>query len=461
MIAYVASRDRHGRLLGWVVSSYRSSALAATVAAHLPGTQLTIRDGGTVLFSDGASTTGAPDILSVGGRSWQLWVNAPGTADFAIVWLVLGLGLGIAAAVTLVLRQSATRERYATRMLAEREADEAALNRIATLVAEQGTPAEVFTAVAEQVGKLLDSHTAAVSRFEPDAGRGVVCGGWTPEGLDLAGSTFALDGGTASAEVFRTGHSARTPGSYENPGDPIMHLMSDLGGTGGIAAPIIVAGERWGALGAAYSSDSIPAGAEERLERFARLVGLAISNAEAWDRLERQASTDGLTGLANRRTFDARLQSELARAHRYGRDLSLVLLDIDHFKQINDRHGHGAGDRVLTRVAQLLSGTARRGELVARVGGEEFAWLLPETDAVGALGAAEKARELLAREDLPGVGRVTVSAGVRTAEPGDTPVALLRDADHALYWAKEGGRNMTVVYAREARETLEPATQRD
>lgn len=447
VIAYAPVRDAQGHLQGWVTASYRAEPLASMVASQFPGVRLRIDDGGTLLFADLAHPAGAPSVVRVAERRWMVWVSLPGTGDFTTTWLVLGLGLCVAAAVTLILRQSATRERYAMRMLAQHDAEEIAINKIATLVAEQGSPEEVFALVAEEVSRLLDSRTAAVSRFEPDASHGTVVGSWTPQSDALTGATFALDGVTASAEVFRTGRPARVGGGYQSDLDPIAPLMQDLGGTGGIAAPIVVGGQLWGAIGAAYSTDSIPAGAEEGLGRFARLVSLAISNADAWDQLSRQASTDSLTGIANRRTFDARIASELERVKRYGRELSLVLLDIDYFKEVNDRHGHHAGDRVLVRLAQLLSENARKGDLVARIGGEEFAWLMPETDEAGAFRAADRLRDAFAREVFPQIGWVSVSGGVQAAKDTHTAADLIRGADQALYFAKASGRNQTFVRA--------------
>jgi diguanylate cyclase (GGDEF)-like protein len=230
--------------------------------------------------------------------------------------------------------------------------------------------------------------------------------------------------------------------------------MIRVGGKGGVAAPITVAGNLWGALGAAFGEDLIPAGVEVRLERFASLVGLAISNADAWDRLARQASTDPLTGIANRRTFQESLTAEIARAHRYGRHLSLVLIDLDNFKGVNDRHGHQAGDRVLVLFAQLLSAHSRQGELVARMGGEEFAWLMPETDHHGAYTAAERVRTAIESTPFDDVGTVTLSAGVGSSENTRDADTLIRDTDRALYWAKDSGRNMTFLYNDEARATL-------
>jgi diguanylate cyclase (GGDEF)-like protein len=217
-----------------------------------------------------------------------------------------------------------------------------------------------------------------------------------------------------------------------------------LGASAGIAAPITVAGNLWGALGASYGPGPIPAGAEARLERFASLVGLAISNADARDRLERQASTDPLTGIADRRAFDERLSAEVARAQRYKRDLSLAIIDVDNFKAVNDLHGHPAGDRVLVGFAQRLNAQSRAGELVARIGGEEFAWLMPETDHNAAHAAASRVREAVESTPFGDVGKVTISAGIRSNTQARTVEELLRFADQALYSAKEGGRNTSV-----------------
>ena len=164
--------------------------------------------------------------------------------------------------------------------------------------------------------------------------------------------------------------------------------------------------------------------------------------------LERLARTDSLTGLANRRVLQEALLHERALAARSGEPLALILIDIDRFKDINDRHGHPAGDAVLTEVAHRLGATTRSGELLARVGGEEFAWVLPRTTVEGALNVAERARRAISAEPFAGVGHVTISAGV-SALTGSAceHEQLYRLADRALYEAKRGGRNRVVVAA--------------
>ena len=348
--------------------------------------------------------------------------------------------------MALNLRRATAVARESNRQLAIRDAEQSALTRVATLVARGAAPAVVFTSVAEQIAELLDSITGAVSRFDAATNQGIILGGWSQDGQDLAGMVYALDGVTASAETFRSGRPARTRSGYGSSSDPIAVSMLKLGGTDGVGAPITVAGKLWGALGASYGQGLIPAGAETRLERFASLVGSAISNAEAWDKLERQATTDPLTGIANRRAFNDRLGGEIARAQRYGRHLALASIDIDHFKAVNDLHGHPAGDRVLTAFAQLLSAHSRGEDLVARIGGEEFAWLMPETDTKGAYVAANRLREATESTLFALSEPVTVSVGVGSTETAPDADALVRDADRALYWAKDSGRNMALIY---------------
>jgi diguanylate cyclase (GGDEF)-like protein len=180
-------------------------------------------------------------------------------------------------------------------------------------------------------------------------------------------------------------------------------------------------------------------------------VGLILVLAHRIEILEaeRTAATlmsrhDSLTGLANRRAFDAFLLEAFNRARRYGRQLSLLTIDIDHFKSYNDSFGHPAGDEVLRGAAGVFTHVARETDLVARMGGEEFAIILPETGAVGAHAVAERMRESVAGLQLRRA--VTISVGVATLT-GSTPTAaaLLEESDTALYTAKSNGRDCVVV----------------
>lgn len=162
--------------------------------------------------------------------------------------------------------------------------------------------------------------------------------------------------------------------------------------------------------------------------------------------LERLARTDSLTELANRHVLQEALTREAARRSADGQQLALVLLDLDLFKQVNDRFGHPAGDAVLVEVARRLERTVRAGEVLARVGGEEFAWLLPACDAEEAVAAAGRARAAIASEPFGRAGRLTMSAGVGLVSTPSDGDALYRMADRALYEAKQSGRNRTCCH---------------
>jgi diguanylate cyclase (GGDEF)-like protein len=198
---------------------------------------------------------------------------------------------------------------------------------------------------------------------------------------------------------------------------------------------------------------------EHELEaRISDLEVVLAQSQGASRRLEREADADPLTGLANHRAFHGRLATEVERAQRYGRPLSLACLDVDGFKDVNDQFGHQAGDRVLREVAARLTTVARAADLVARIGGDEFAVLLPETTAEAAEAVARRAHELI-RVDLAGPGpSVTVSIGICDLEHASNADALVAFADGALYWAKDHGRDAVWRYRPEA---VEDASQYD
>lgn len=168
----------------------------------------------------------------------------------------------------------------------------------------------------------------------------------------------------------------------------------------------------------------------------------------AYAALERASHHDALTGLAHRGTFDAALDRELERVARYPQPLSLLLVDLDRFKGVNDAHGHDVGDAVLRATADALRGVGRRGDVVARVGGEEFAVVLPATAGTQALALAERLRSAVAATRVAGgegVVAVTASIGVAERRDGDDRDALYHRADAALYAAKRAGRDRVVV----------------
>jgi diguanylate cyclase (GGDEF)-like protein len=160
------------------------------------------------------------------------------------------------------------------------------------------------------------------------------------------------------------------------------------------------------------------------------------------DTCEEEAFTDHLTGLANRRRFERHLEREVSRTQRYGHPLCLLIIDIDHFKKVNDNFGHEAGDEVLRRLGKCLQEETRGIDLAARIGGEEFGLILPETEVEGGKEVAERARQAISQLEMPLVGRITASLGI-----ADFPAcafswaALVNAADAAMYEAKRSGRN--------------------
>jgi diguanylate cyclase (GGDEF)-like protein len=173
---------------------------------------------------------------------------------------------------------------------------------------------------------------------------------------------------------------------------------------------------------------------------------MSVVNTRLAAQVSHQALTDELTGALNRRALRQQAPELVTRAQASGRTLAVLLLDIDHFKRINDTHGHGVGDEVLREVVTVLRSQLRPEALVTRFGGEEFALVVPVRDAEGAQRVAERLRAAVATHDLPAAGtepplRVSTSVGLALLEPEESLESALRRADQALYRAKQGGRN--------------------
>lgn len=183
------------------------------------------------------------------------------------------------------------------------------------------------------------------------------------------------------------------------------------------------------------------------LEITASTGANALRNAQLFEEVQHRARTDSLTGLPNHRFFQATLAVELSRSERHDHPVSLLMIDLDFLKTINDRFGHPAGDLVIRTVADTLRKTCREIDFPARYGGEEFTLILPETDLQGAVQAAERIRECIASLEFPNVGRITASIGV-SSRPANalTRENMIRVADQALYVAKNGGRDRVAYF---------------
>jgi diguanylate cyclase (GGDEF)-like protein len=325
---------------------------------------------------------------------------------------------------------------------------QAALRELAMAVAELRAPEVIYELVAKEAAGVAGVEAGAVIRFRVD-GFGEVVGAWHLGGKQI-GTLISLDGATAVAIVARTGRSARTKVTEApQPSSVPARSQEPLPVTfGGVAVPIRVRRELWGSLlVVAHPKESIPPDLEERLGVFTDLVGLAITNTDTSARLLSQATSDPLTGLLNHRAFQERVESEVGRAQRYDRPLALVLLDLDYFKSINDAYGHQAGDAALMHAARLLETGARAGDVLGRIGGDEFGLLLPETRAEDAQPIAERWAAEFRAAPVGVAAHLTMSAGICDLAHANGSRELLHLADSALYWAKSQGRDNVVVYS--------------
>jgi diguanylate cyclase (GGDEF)-like protein len=303
-------------------------------------------------------------------------------------------------------------------------------------------PEVIYELVAREAAKVAGVDSGAVVRFRVD-GVAEVVGSWRMRGSQI-GRLLPLEGVEGVAIVARTGHSVRTNGAEPSNG----HVTSVT--LPGVAVPIRVRRELWGSLLVVVGpEEELPRDVEERLGIFADLAGLAITNADTSAHLLAQATSDPLTGLLNHRAFQQRVETEVQRAKRYDRPLALVLLDLDHFKSINDAYGHQAGDAALMQAATLLEKGARAGDILGRIGGDEFALLLPETVAEGACAIAQRCAAEFRAAPVGVASHLTMSAGVCDLTQAKNSKELMQLADGSLYWAKNQGRDNVVVYSPE------------
>ena len=372
-------------------------------------------------------------LIAVRGQDSGLFPMPPATsavdrdemllADMAVLWLVVL----ITAVATSVNERELRRRRY----------DAETLALLATELHGDEQPDAVLTRLLDFVQRELDTRRAVVCRREANrldllATRGVRS---APDGTDapsaLLDHAAARDEPTLALQL----DPARDPWlaamlplarriiAVRVAADPQVWLVLEHGGRGGRRAERRIL---------------------STLTQAVATAALAHSRAHLLFQARRAASTDGLTGVANRRTFDAELQVLAADWQSRRRPYALVLVDVDHFKSVNDRLGHQAGDEVLQVVARVLDGAARPGDVTARYGGEEFAILLPGAGPHAAAEVAERARIALRAVTEP--VQITASFGV-AGVPGDTSeaVALVEAADNALLHAKRTGRDRVIV----------------
>lgn len=318
---------------------------------------------------------------------------------------------------------------------------EAALARIGAAVLEDPALDDVMALVARESRSLFQADGAWVLALDRDGdGAGIA-------GVDLAAPLAALipplarpGASVSECHDLRAIRESTVAVRVEelaalNTGPHPLHRP-------GLIAPLRRDGRTWGCLVVATQRGAPPPlGAEERLARIAQLADVAISHAQARADLTSQAFTDPVSGLSNDRALRRTLAAEVANARQTGSDLSIALIDVDGFDGFSDMLAQTSGEPVLAEIAHTLTAIARPGDTVARVGGDQFAWLMPDTAIPQALAVAERARIAIAGAVFTGVGHLTISTGVASADGDLGAQGLLAAADAALYWAKSEGRN--------------------
>jgi len=287
---------------------------------------------------------------------------------------------------------------------------------------------------------------AAITEYQLEGRRHVVRRALGERALDFQGLRFR-DNASLTAMVVKNRHYLPYRGDFDPKQQVLFTKKAKLKGVESLLVlPLVVREEPIGTLiVAAKRPSAFGASARETLQALANQLAVAIANARAVRQLEEMATTDGLTGCLNKRAFLDQIEQKLLAAQRFGRKLSVIVVDLDHFKGVNDTYGHAVGDRVLQELGRVLKRVKRETDLVARFGGEEFCVLCEETDARGARLLAERVREELENTGLVtelGPLKVTASLGVATfPDHASTAADLFVQGDKALYEAKNHGRN--------------------
>jgi diguanylate cyclase (GGDEF)-like protein len=340
------------------------------------------------------------------------------------------------------------------RLLQEQAGREIAINRIATAIRNSLELDSVLQTTVNEVGHALNVQHCAL-RIEGEPGKEALTNCYFRDGMGGAG--------TEEAELLADleAYSVRLAGRYKNyvldgrnETDSNSHNIHPLA-----AVPLIYQKRFMGTL-LVRSDDPTRVWQENEillLRTVADQVTVAVNHARLFSQMQQQALTDGLTGCFNRRSFEMQLERDLHMATRMRVPISLILLDLDNFKHVNDTYGHEVGDVVLRRLAEGLREELRGVDTAARYGGEEFAVILPQAGIDGALIVAERLRRRIENMEVPGVGHVTASLGIATfpqhASSRDTLVVA---ADRALYNAKNSGRNCVCIPPEDSSEIDEP-----
>jgi two-component system cell cycle response regulator len=317
---------------------------------------------------------------------------------------------------------------------------------------------QVMDTAFEAAREIVEFDFSSISLFDKDRKRHRISRVRLAEGSEdlvdmktLDGLEFA-DGASLVSMVLKNRHYLPAGGELRDQATPVFSRKVKLKNVESLLVlPLVCKDEAIGTFTiAARRQGAFGKDAREMLGVIANQVAVSLENAKMYGQMETMATTDGLTGLLNHRTFQSQLTDMLGRAERHNIKLAVMLTDVDHFKKVNDTYGHPVGDQVLKKVAAICQEKVRKIDVVARYGGEEFAIVLEGTDAAGALALAERVRIDIGKQVFQsdkGPFSVTISLGI-AGYPGDAKEKqqLIERADQALYFAKHNGRNRSVTY---------------
>jgi diguanylate cyclase (GGDEF)-like protein len=338
------------------------------------------------------------------------------------------------------------------RLLQEQAEREIAVNRLATAIVNSLELDSVLQTAANEVGRALNVHSCAVRVEGALVGRQMTTYYFRSDAASEGEESLQSDVDAISSRL------ANSPQAYVVEGDNSKSpaVLADA------VVPLIHQGNFIGLL-LVRSDDMSRAWADNELlllHTVADQLGVAVNQAHLFAQMQQQALTDSLTGCYNRRSFELQLERDLHMATRMGQPLSLVMLDLDDFKNINDQAGHEAGDVALRLLAEALRSELRAVDTAARFGGDEFVIILPQATTEGAVIVAERLRKRVEQLDVPGFGRVTSSFGVATFPThASSRDSLVVAADRALYDSKNSGRNRVSFIDVGVFENTEPSDE--
>jgi diguanylate cyclase (GGDEF)-like protein len=430
-----------------VIADARFSALLASV--HGGDEEDAEGDGDMVIW------TFEPDIVYSALEYLMARVTAEGHLQAAA--FTSAVRSSMPKATSLQLTVSVTTK--LARLLQEQAGREIAVNRIATAIRNSLEIDSVLQTTVTEVGRALNVQHCAL-RIEGEPGKAPLTNCYFRDG---AGSDDAEE---AELLADLDAYNVRLAGRYKN------YVLDGRGDSDAnsnnvhpLAAVPLIYQKRFMGVLLVRSDDSTRTWQENEillLRTVADQVTVAVSHARLFSQMQQQALTDGLTGCFNRRSFEMQLERDLHMATRMRLPLSLILLDLDNFKRVNDTFGHEAGDVALRLLADGLRDELRSVDTAARYGGEEFAVILPQAGVDGAMIVAERLRRRIELMEVPGVGHVTASLGIATfpqhASSRDT---LVLAADRALYNAKNAGRNCVCVPPEDSTEVPEDEAPED